>query len=255
MTPAASTSRRAPEPAGRPGVLITGSTGVLGRAFASVFAEAGYFIAAHFRSSRAKAEDLLAELGCEGAVFEADLTRIEATQEAARGFFREHPNVEVLINNAGSHKDQLFALIEPDGWRSILDANLTSLYPVTHPFLRSRIARRSGSVINITSFSAFRSIAGQTSYSAAKAGVLGFTRVLAREVGRYGIRVNAIAPGAVESPAISELPPERQKEMAELASLNRIAQPEEVATVARFLASPDASFITGQTLPVDGGLL
>lgn len=236
------------------GVLITGATGVLGQALVHGFAEAGYFVGIHYRSRRDVAERLLDEIGGRGALLGCDLTELEAAEEAAKAFFREHPDVDTLVNNAGAHRDQMFAWIEPTAWQQILDANLRTLYPVTHAFVRARVAKRSGSVVNVTSASAYRSLPGQTSYSTAKAGIVGFTRVLAREVGRQGIRVNAIAPGAIRSPAIDDLTPERRQSIETSASLNRIAEPSEIAKVAVFLASDDASFITGQTLPVDGGL-
>jgi 3-oxoacyl-[acyl-carrier protein] reductase len=239
------------------GVLVTGATGVLGQAFVRVFAEAGYFVGIHYRRGREAAEALLEEIGGpeRGALVGCDLTELEVAHPAARDFFKAHPQIDTLINNAGAHRDQMFAWIEPDVWQQVLDANLRTLYPFTHAFVKARIAKRSGSVINVTSASAYRSLVGQTSYSTAKAGILGFTRVLAREVGRQGIRVNAIAPGAIRSPAVDDLPEERRRSLEELASLQRIGEPEEVARVALFLASDAASFVTGQTLPIDGGLL
>ena len=247
------TTPDSPQPRDR-GVLITGATGVLGRAFVHAFAAAGYFVAIHYRSSEAAARELLEDIGGHGAILGCDLTELATAQSAAREFLRAHRQIDTLINNAGAHRDQMFALIEPDGWQHILDANLGSLYPITHPFLRARVTRRSGNVINVTSASAYRPLPGQTSYSAAKAGIVGFTRVLAREVGRQGIRVNAIAPGAIASPAVDDLTDERRAALEAGSALQRIGQPREVAAVALFLASEAASFISGQTIAVDGGL-
>ena len=238
-----------------PGVLVTGATGTLGRALVRAFAQAGYFVGIHYFRERARAEEMVSELATAGGdLVGADLTDAEASLPTLRDFLRRHAHIEVLVNNAGGNRDQLFPFVEPDAWREVLDLNLGSLYAATHCFLRARIARRSGSIVNISSLSGLRGLEGQVPYAAAKSGVHGFTRALAREAGRHGIRVNPIAPGPIESRSVDALTPERRQLLEQASCLGRIGTPDEVAAAAVFLASDAASFITGQILAVDGGI-
>jgi 3-oxoacyl-[acyl-carrier protein] reductase len=236
-----------------PSALITGATSPIGRALVRAFAGAGYALGLHFHKGEAAARALAGEVN--GLPLGADLTDVDAANALYKAFSAAHGTPDVLINNAGLSGDKLFLFLEPRDWDASIKTNLGSVYALTRAAVRGMIARRSGSVINIASVSGLKGLAGQAHYAAAKAGVIGFTRALAREIGRYNIRVNALAPGAIESPAVDKASAEARKWLEESACLGRIGKPEEVAGAALWLAGEGASFVTGQVIAVDGGIV
>lgn len=239
-----------------PGVIITGATGTIGRALVLEFARRGWFTGIAARGDAPGAALLLEEArraGPGGVVLIGDLAHEGVAERLVAEFLAAAPSVDSVINNAGGNKDALFYFTKRDHWLEALQNNLVSAMALTRAALPEMIRQRRGAIVNMSSISALSGRAGQTAYAAAKGGLNSFTRSLAREVGKIGIRVNAIACGAIDSPRVRAVKPEDLKWMEQQAALQRLGRAEEVATVARFLASEESSFITGQVIRVDGG--
>jgi len=226
-------------------VLITGSTGAIGEACARAFSEAGYFVYLHYRSNEAKAKELTQELS-NSQTIRFDISNKEEVFEAL-----ENLEVDVLVNNAGITKDALFFFMEDDDWSSVIDTSVNGTYYVTKALMRNMIKNRRGSVENVASVSGLVGNPGQTNYSASKGAMIAFTKALSAEVARYGIRVNAVAPGLIASEMTEEL---NLKEMKKTIPLKRIGKPIDVAECVFFLADK-ASYVTGEVLNISGGMV
>jgi 3-oxoacyl-[acyl-carrier protein] reductase len=221
------------------------------------FARAGYFVGVHVRTASPAANELfdcVEKLGAGGVLLEGDLTRASDADAVLASFKEACPHLDVLVNNAGLSHDELLFYMKREDWDRVLASNLSTLFELTQRVIKWMIPEKSGRVINISSASGSLGLPGQTHYAAAKAGVEGFTRSLAREIGRFGILVNAVAPGAIESPSVHRLDEKKRKMLEEAACLRRLGRVEEVAAAVLFLASEESSFITGQVIAVDGGI-
>lgn len=238
-------------------VLITGANGVLGGAVARYFLEKDPICEVFLgvRSNRENALALCAEFGARAHICPLEVTDPSAWQTALQQIEEQAGPLNVLVNNAGSHDDALLANMTATQWSSVLEANLSSVFLGCQSALQPMLRQRWGRLINIASLSALHSPAGQTNYAAAKAGVLGLTQSLAKETARLGITVNALCPGHIEGALPAGWTDEQIKTVRRETPMRRFARPEEIAAVVFFLASAEASYITGTTLKLDGALV
>ncbi len=235
--------------------LVTGGGRGIGRAISLEMAKSGYDVVVTFRRNRNAAGETVELIRQEGGRGEAvgfDITDREDTEKQIEALFTRYESVDVLVNNAGETADSLFALMSYEEWKRVLDTSLQGFFNVTKPVLKRMISKRRGCIVTLSSVSARLGHRGQTNYSAAKAGLEGACRSLASEVARLGVRVNVVAPGLVETEMIQGLPVEMIKQII---PMGRTGLPEEVAKVVRFLCSDDASYITGQVIAVNGGMI
>ncbi len=228
-------------------VLITGATGSIGEAIVKEFANNGYFVYIHYNSNEQKAKELLSEIKNQGEILCFDITDKKDIKQKL-----ENLEVDVLVNNAGIIKDKLFFFMEDDEFEDVIDTNLKGVYYVTKILCKAMMMKKSGSIVNMTSISGLVGNQGQANYAASKGGIIAFTKTLALELGRYNIRVNAIAPGIIESEMIQDVP--NQKELKKMIPLGRFGQPDEVAKCAYFLGN-DATYISGEVLNVSGAMV
>jgi 3-oxoacyl-[acyl-carrier protein] reductase len=229
-------------------VLVTGASRGIGRAIATGLAAAGAEVVIGYRSGKDEAEQLAVELGARAV--QADVS----SAEDAKRLVDEAGDIDVLVNNAGLTRDGLLARMSDDDWRTVIETNLSSVFYTCRAVTRPMMRKRGGSIINISSVVGVHGNFGQTNYAASKAGIIGFTKSLARELGSRNVRANVVAPGYVKSQLTEVLPEEATAAMIQNTPLGRVAEPEEIAGAVRFLASDEASFITGEVLLVDGGL-
>ncbi|MHB1242442.1 MAG: 3-oxoacyl-[acyl-carrier-protein] reductase [Gaiellaceae bacterium] len=228
--------------------LVTGASRGIGRAIAVELAAAGASVAVGYRSGREEAEALASELG--GRAIQADVSNADD----AKRLVEEAGDLDVLVNNAGLTRDGLLARMSDEDWRTVIDTNLASVFYTCRAVTRPMMKKRAGSIVNISSIVGVHGNWGQTNYAASKAGIIGFTKSLARELGSRNVRANVVAPGYVKTQLTDVLPEEATGAMLENTPLGRLGEPEDIAGAVRFLCSDAASFITGEVLLVDGGL-
>lgn len=229
--------------------LVTGGASPIGAAICHRLAAEGFFVIIHAHASLAAAEALAASL--HGAAFAADLTLPEASRGAFEGLLSTHGPVQVIVHNAGTHEDAPLAGMSFALWRRVIDVSLHGFYAAVQPLLLPMIGTRWGRIVAISSVAAALGNRGQSNYAAAKAGLEGAVRALAREVASRGVTVNAVAPGIIESPATAHF---SGGEITALVPMKRMGKPDEVADLVAFLASDRAAYITGQTIALNGGM-
>jgi 3-oxoacyl-[acyl-carrier protein] reductase len=235
--------------------IITGSSRGIGRSIALEFAAQGADVVINYNKSKGEAEQVAAEverLGQRALVIGASVSDLAAVQNMIKQAEREFGTIDIMVNNAGAVKDVLLLMMSEDAWDEVLNTNLKGAFYSCREVLRVMIKHKTGSIINIASLSGVSGRPGQCNYAASKGGIIAFTKSLAQEVGRLGIRVNAIAPGLVQSSMTENISPEIRE--IELIALRRLGRPEEVAKAAVFLASEMSTYTTGTTLHVNGGL-
>jgi 3-oxoacyl-[acyl-carrier protein] reductase len=228
--------------------LVTGASRGIGRAIAIELAGAGAQVVVGYRSGRDEAEEVASEIG--GRAVQAD---VGDPEEAAR-LVDEAGELDVLVNNAGLTRDGLIARMSDEDWRVVLDTNLGGVFHTCRAAARGMMKRKSGSIVNLTSVVGVHGNPGQTNYAASKAGIIGFTKALARELAPRDVRANAVAPGYITTALTEALPEQAQEAILQNTPLERMGTPEDVAAAVRYLASDAASFVTGEVLLVDGGL-
>lgn len=237
--------------------LITGASRGIGEAIAVKFAEQGAHIAFTYLSSDEKAkalEERLAGFGVKARAYKSDAGDYAAAEQLAADVMKEFGAIDICVNNAGISRDNLLLRLTPEQWDEVMQANLKSVYNLTRQVMKPMMKARAGSIINLSSIVGVKGNPGQSSYAASKAGIIGFTKSIAQEIGSRNIRVNAIAPGFVETDMTHYLKDGGAEKWFEKIPLQRFGKPEEIANVALFLASDMSSYVTGQVLSACGGM-
>ena len=242
----------------RRAALVTGASGGIGAQIATRLASAGIQVALNFHSNPSAAEQVLAEIteaGGEGYLVEGDVSSEESAQAMVQSVIDRWGHIDMLVNNAGINKDRLLLRMSPDDWDQVLDVNLRGAFLCTKYVMPHMIRQRRGRIVNISSVVGLSGNPGQANYAAAKAGLIGFTKAVAREVASRNVTVNAVAPGYITTGMVEGLSPDTQKQILDRIPMGRFGAADEVAEAVLFLCGEGAGYITGQVLTIDGGLI
>lgn len=234
--------------------LVTGGSRGIGKACALELAKAGYDVIINYAGNVEAANKTVEEikaLGVESEAYRFDVSNAEEVEASIAQIVEKYGRIDVLVNNAGITRDGLFMRMTAENWNAVINTNLTSAYYVSQPVVKVMMKQRSGAIVNMASVVGVSGNAGQANYSAAKAGLIGLTKTLAKELGSRGIRVNAIAPGFINTDMTKDLDTSK---FTDFIPLKRLGEPEDIARAVKFLAA-DATYVTGQVLEVDGGLI
>lgn len=232
-------------------VLITGGTKGIGEACARLFVKNNYRVFIIYRSDDKKAELLKSEIGC--CAYKADICRNNEIADIIEDIYRKYGSIDVLINNAGIAQQKLFSDITEKEWNRMIDVNLNGIYNVTNAVLKKMIKENKGVIVNVSSIWGQCGASCEVHYSAAKAGIIGFTKALAKEMGLSGIRINCVAPGMIDTPMNAGFSDDDKEIICSEIPLGRMGTPEECAELIYFLSSEDSSYITGQVIGINGG--
>jgi 3-oxoacyl-[acyl-carrier protein] reductase len=238
--------------------LVTGGSRGIGRAIALDLAQRGARVVVNYHQNAKAAAEVVATIqadGGEAVAVQADVGDFDQAKELITTTLDTFGQIDILVNNAGTTRDQLLMLMKEDDWDTVVRINLKGVFNCCKAAARSMLRKRQGRIINVSSVSGIAGQGGQTNYAASKAGVIGFTKSLAKELGPRGITVNCVAPGFVPTDLTADLPDDLRQRAIELTPLRRMGRPEEIAYAVAFLASDEAAFITGEVLTVDGGLV
>ncbi len=232
--------------------LVTGASRGIGAEIALELARGGARVAVNYRSSKDAAEAVAREAG--GVAFAGDMADAEQAKALVEAVEGELGDIDILVNNAGITRDTLIARMSDEEWREVISTNLDGVFHSCRAVARKMLRRRSGAIVNMSSFVGVHGNPGQTNYAASKGGIIGFTKALAKELGPRGVRVNAIAPGYIETELTENLPEDWRGFLLQATPLGRLGAPRDVAAAVRFLCSDEAGFVTGEVMLVDGGL-
>ena len=237
--------------------LVTGGSRGIGKSIVHALADAGATVVFTYKSSADASTRIVDELKAKGQkafAYQSDAVSSHQAKELVESIVKDHAQLNILVNNAGLTRDGLLMRMSEEDWDNVIANNLKSVYNYSKAACRQMMSQRAGKIINMTSIVGVTGNAGQTNYAASKAGIIGFTKSLAKELASRNIQVNAIAPGFVETEMTGKLNEDQKKALMDMIPLKRTARPEEIANVVRFLATSEADYITGQVICVDGGI-